>query len=179
MKIGRISEQNYISLIFYNKNIILTDIDSLFKETNKYFANILKSLYIDVTFDFSNKTNKLIYTHAFIHIICEYIKNSSSDFKHYFYSNNLTKDPFRLKLLKKLKSIFGFKIYEHVTDFTEIGDEIDKNNCKVVSELEVFFSKDHKVKSFKHIKKYLENTGLKELQVNYFEDIANKMRILS
>lgn len=179
MNIGRICEENYISIIFYDKNIILTDIDNLFKETNRYFSNILKSMYIDVTFDFSNKTNQIIYTHAFIHTVCEFIRNNSINMKHYFYSNNLTKDPFRLKLLKKLKSIFGFKIYAHVIDFTDLGNKIEDNNCELISELEVFFSKDHKFKSFKHIVKYMEKTGLKELNDNYFQDVANKMRIMS
>lgn len=178
MILEKIQDTVYSSVILENRSFIITDIDTIFRETNKFFANILRNMYIDVTFDFSKKMNKVIYTHAFIHTICEFIKNNKNNMKQCFYSNNLTKDPFRLKLLKKIKSIFGFRIYENVLDFTDMVEKLEKDDVKIVSEIETFLAKDHKKKTFKHIKKYLENTGLKEMRSNYFEDVANKMMIL-
>jgi hypothetical protein len=179
MKLSKCKDTIYTSIILDNRSTTITDIDSIFKESNKYFANLLRSMFIDLTFDFSKKPNQIMYSHAFIYNMCEYIKNNNNNNSLYFYSNSLTKDPFRLKLLKKVKTIFGFNIYENVLDFTEFVNLLESDDDKITSDVEVFLSKNHKRKSFKHIKKYLERTGLKEMHSNYFEEIANKMMILS
>jgi hypothetical protein len=110
--------------------------------------------------------------------MCETLKSRTSTYKFYFYSNTLTKDPFRNTLLKKIKSVFGFHILEDIVQFSDVVESIDENNAEWISKLEVFFSKDFKPKSFKHIKKYMENVGLKSLKDDFFQDVANKMAIM-
>lgn len=173
-----IQEQNYKSIIFHDRYVVFTDIDSLFRETNIYFAKLLKDLFMDVSFDFTNKNNKTIYTHAFLNIVCEHIKNEKLNYKLFFYSNNLTKDPFRNSLLKKIKTIFGFKILEGVMDFSEVIEKIQSEDAELIPKLEIFFNKVEKPKTFKHIKKYMEKTGLKAMNDVYFKDLSNKMMIL-
>jgi hypothetical protein len=171
------TEENYTKVIFHDDRVIFTDIDTLFRETNIFFAKILKGMYIDVTFDFSQKYNRTIYKHAFLKTICEHIESQKLNYKLYFYSNNLTKDKFRNSLLKKLKTIFGFKILEDVIDFSEIVEKIETNDAEFVTNLELFLIKDTKPKTYKHIKKYLDKEGLKDMG-NHFMDVSNKILII-
>lgn len=168
-----ILETNYKSIIFRDKGVIFTDIDSIFRETNIEFSRILQALNMSVSFDFSNKYNKTLYTHTFLKVILSHIEVSQN--RLCFYSNKVSKDPFRNSLIKKLKSIFGFKIFEDVYEFSEIVSKLE--GC-YMAELEIFFDKETKPKTFKHIKKYLEKTGLKMMNDVVFKDIANKMLIL-
>jgi hypothetical protein len=171
------TEENYTKIIFHDERIVFTDIDTLFRETNIFFAKILKGMFIDVTFDFSKKYNRIIYTHTFLKTVCEHISSQVLNYRLYFYSNSLTKDKFRNTLLKKLKSIFGFKILEDVMDFSEIIEKIKINDCELIPRLEIFFQKDTKPKTFKHIKRYLEKTGLKDMGT-HFTDVANKISLM-
>lgn len=171
------TEENYTKIIFHDERIIFTDIDTVFRETNIFFAKILRAMFIDVTFDFSKSYNKTIYSHAFLKIVCEHIISQESNYRLCFYSNSLTKDKFRNSLLRKLKSIFGFKILEDVMDFSEVIEKIETNDAQLTPRLEIFFQKDTKPKSFKHIKKYLEKTGLKDMGT-HFSDVANKMSLM-
>jgi len=168
-----ILETNYKSIIFHDKGVIFTDIDSIFRETNKEFSNILQCLNMNVSFDFSDKYHKTLYIHTFLKVILSHIEITQN--KLCFYSNKVSKDPFRNSLIKKIKTIFGFKIFEDVHEFSEIVNRLQ--GC-YMAELEVFFDKETKPKTFQHIKKYLEKTGLKMMNDVVFKDIANKMLIL-
>jgi len=172
-----ITEENYTKLILHDDRIIFTDIDLIFKHTNIFFAQILKDMFIDATFDFSKKYNKVIYSHAFIKTVCDHIIRQDSNYKLCFYSNFLTKDPFRNSLLRKLKSIFGFKIMEDVMDFSEVIERFERFDGEIIPKLKVFFEKDNTPKNFKHIKKYLEKTGLKDIK-DHFDQVANKMTLM-
>ena len=171
------TEENYTNIIFHDDRIIFTDIDTLFRETNIFFAKILKGMFIDITFDFSQKYNRTIYKHAFLKIICSHIQSQELNYKLYFFSNNLTKDKFRNTLLKKLKTIFGFKVLEDVMDFSEVIQKIENNDCELIPRLQLFLQKDTRPKTFKHIKRYLENEGLKDMG-EYFKEVSNKMLII-
>lgn len=171
------TEENYTKIIFHDDRIIFVDIDTLFRKTNIYFAKILKGLFMDVTFDFSVKYNRTIYKHAFLNMICEDISSQELNYRLYFYSNNLTKDKFRNSLIKKMKTIFGFKVLEDVMDFSEIIEKFESNDCELIPRLELFFLKETKPKTFKHIKRYLEKEGLKDMG-DYFKDVSSKLLIM-
>jgi hypothetical protein len=170
-------EENYTKIIFHDDRIVFADIDTLFRETNIYFTKILKGMFIDVTFDFSVKYNRTIYKHAFLKTVCEHISSQELNYKLYFYSNNLTKDKFRNALLKKLKTIFGFRVLEDVMDFSEVVEKFEDNDCELIPRLEVFFQNNSRPKTFKHIKKFLEKEGLKNMG-DYFKEVSNKILIL-
>lgn len=171
------TEENYTKIIFHDDRIIFVDIDTLFRKTNIYFAKILKGLFMDVTFDFSVKYNRTIYKHAFLNMICEDISSQELNYRLYFYSNNLTKDKFRNSLIKKMKTIFGFKVLEDVMDFSEVIEKFESNDCEFVPKLRIFLQKDTKPKTFKHIKRYLEKEGLKDMG-NFFKDVSSKLLIM-
>lgn len=172
------TEEKHTSIIFTDTGIIFMDIDVLFRETNIYFAKILKGCFLDVSFDFTNKYNKTIYTHAFLQVICDNIKNQELPYQLCFYSNSLTKDPFRNKLLGKLKRIFGFKVLEDVMDFDEVVAKLKNGDSEFIPRLELFFAKESKPKTFKHIKKYLEKEGLKDMG-EFFKEVSSKLLIMS
>ncbi len=171
------TEENCKNIIFHDFRIVFTDIDTLFRETNIFFSKILKGMFIDVTFDFSVKYNRTIYKHAFLKIICNHVQSQELNYKLYFYSNNLTKDKFRNTLLKKFKTIFGFKVLDDVMDFSEIIDKIEDNDCELIPRLEVFFQNNSRPKTFKHIKRYLENEGLKDMG-DYYKEVSNKLLVM-
>ena len=172
------SEENYTKVIFHDSLIIFIDIDILFRETNINFAKSLQDMSMDISFDFNQRYNKNMYTHSFLQVICEHIKTQDNNYKLCFYSNNLTKDKFRNILLKKLKTIFGFKVYEDIIDFSEIINKIQNRDCNLIPHLEVLFRRDNKPKTFKHIKKYMIKNGLNFLNDEFFEDVSNKIAIM-
>jgi hypothetical protein len=160
---------------FHDHQTLLIDIDFLFKDANSYYSNILTSMYLTPEYDFSCAWDKSLYTHAFIITVCEYIKNNSSPYKICFYSYNRTKDTFRNKLISKVKKIFGFKILEGDVAFFELVEKIENLDATIIPDLEVFFAQTTKPKTFKYIKRYTKQHGLKTLKDEYFKDIANKM----
>ena len=160
---------------FHDHQTLLIDIDFLFKDTNSYYSNILTSMYLTPEYDFSCSWDKSLYTHAFIITICEYIKKNSSPYKVCFYSYNGIKDTFRNKLISKVKKIFGFKILERDESFSDFAQKIEMRDASVIQMLEVFFAQTTKPKTFKYIKRYTKQHGLKTLKDEYFKDIANKM----
>lgn len=171
------SEENYTKIIVHDDRIVFIDIDTLFRETNIFFAKILRGMFIDVTFDFSKKYNRIIYKHAFLQTVCDYISSQELNYRLCFYSNNLTKDKFRNTLLRKLKTIFGFKIFEDVMDFSEIVEKFENNDCELIPKFQILFQKNTRPKTFKHIKKYLDKEGLKDMG-SYFQDVSNKLLIM-
>ena len=87
-------------------NITLVDIDDIFKSTNTTVAQYLENTGLPLSFDFSNKFNKDIYTHYFLNIITEMLRTETCTSKLVFYNNTITKDVFRNKLIQKLRRIF-------------------------------------------------------------------------
>ena len=166
------------SMIFHDEQLIFTDIDTIFKKSNIIFASTLLDLGLDVDFNFVSTYNKNLYTHAFLHTACEYIK-SLRNYRVTFYNNTLTKDPFKIRLIKKFKRIFGFKILDGILEFSTMVFKIKSHSSEWTPRLEVFLMTENKPKTFKHIKKYLLKTGLTQLNDEYFRQISNKMLILS
>jgi hypothetical protein len=73
-----------------------------------------------------------------------------------FYSNIFTKDQFRIKLIDKVKRIFGFKIWEGIWTHAEFLRVLDFGKAASIDTFELFLQEESKPKSFRHIKKYLE-----------------------
>lgn len=163
--------------IFAKYNIYIYDIDQLFINTNKMVAKYLISCGLPLTFDFSKKDNQKIFEHYFLVLLCDFITENPHNCKMIFYSNTLTKDPFRNNVITKIKRIFGFKIYEGIWTHSEFLKVI-KGNTTTVDEFELFVQQESKPKTFRHIKKYLEKEGFKALTDTYFKHIANKMIIV-
>lgn len=175
---NKIKGESYtISIQFDDIQKELVDIDEIFRQTNKHFAILLEDLGLVPTFDFDIKNNRTLYTHQFLHSICEYIKSRNNSHTLYFFNNSLTKDKFRNKLLKKIKTIFGFMIWDDSKSIDRFMECIDNNLCVDVNALEIFFNSEKNKKSLKHIKKYLQKEGLQFLNDTYFQEIANKMII--
>lgn len=164
-----------VSLIFERTNQEIVDIDEIFKETNRNFAKLLISLGLEVDFNFKNKDNTRLYTNEFIQTFVEFIKNRERKEKICIYSNFLTKDDFRNRLVKKLKTIFGFNILESCMDMTSLYENMQQGDCATITMVENFLNSPKKCKSYKHIKKYFEKHGYKFLNDTYFKDFTNKL----
>jgi hypothetical protein len=164
-----------VSIIFESKNKEIIDIDQIFKDTNRNFAKLLDELGLKVDFDFKKSDNKKLYTHEFIKTFMEYIKNRSRTEKILIYSNMLSKDDFRNRLVKKLKTIFGFNLMESYEDMNIFYENIEKQDCLTMTSLDIFLNETRKCKSFKSIKKYFEKNGLTYLNDTYFKDFTNKL----
>lgn len=161
--------------IFVKYNIYIYDIDQLFLKANKAVAQYLINSGLPILFDFSDKDHKNIYMHYFLVTLCDFIVENPHNCKMIFYSNMLTKDPFRNDLIKKIKKIFGFKIWEGIWEHMEFLDILKSKDINIIDQFELYIQSETKPKSFKHIKKYLEKEGFKALNDTYFQDIANKM----
>ncbi len=169
--------QHCLGILFQDHNVYMTDIDRLISDTNRIFSKTLEDLGLPVTFDFSNRDNKKIYTHVFVGCFCEGLKKREPNTKLCFYSNTITKDVFRNQLIKKLKSIFGFKIFEYNKPIEDIAILLKNRDATLVPQIEVFLNQETKPKPFKKIKQYLEKSGLRFLNQEYFEDLENKILI--
>lgn len=174
------SEKVLESVIFYDKIDYRTiiDVDFLFKMTNRSFAELLKDLGLNVNFDFSLRDNKKLYLHEFIKNICDFLKANKTPSTLYFYSNLLTKDPFRNSIIKKMKSIFGFQIWEEAYEFGDFVNKIENEDCSILPGLEVMFSSDKAPKSLRKVKKSLDKMGLTYLNDVYFQDVVNKQVVI-
>lgn len=165
--------------IYTKHNIYIYDIDQLFIKTNKMVARYLINMGLPLTFDFSKKDNQNIFIHYFLVVLCDFIVENPKQRKMIFYSNTLTKDPFRNKVIGKVKKIFGFKIWEGVWTHHEFLRILDFNkSVEVIDQFELFLQQESQPKSFRHIKKFLEKEGFKALNDTYFKDIVNKMAIV-
>lgn len=167
-----------ISLKFTNLGKELVDVDHIFLDTNKNFSKYLKDIGLAQSFDFSSRNNKKIYTHEFLHTFIEFIKKHDKNYVPYFYSNKLTKDNFRNSLVKKLRSHFGFLIWENVEELSEIYDKLVEGDCGTTTEIETFLSLERKHRRMKTIRKKLDGEGLKFMSETYFNDAINKMKAL-
>ena len=153
----------------------LIDIDTLFIQTNQKVSEYLINAALPLSFDFSKKDDKTLYMHFFLSGICEFVKNGKCN-NTVFYSNQLTKDAFRNILIKKVKKIFGFKIFENIITFEQFN-ELLEGGFTIKDQFEVYVNSETKPKTFKHIKRYLEKDGFTQLSDTYFQDLANKMLV--
>jgi hypothetical protein len=163
--------------IYKKYNIYIYDIDEIFIKTNKSLAQYLINKGLPLTFDFSNKDNQKLFIHYFLCNLCEFVKSNPHNRKMIFYSNVFTKDPFRLKVISKVKQIFGFKIWEGIWTHKEFLKLLDFGKAASIDTFELFIQEESKPKSFKHIKKYLDKEGFTFLGETFFTDLVNKMII--
>jgi hypothetical protein len=173
MNIERIQEP-ISSARFHNYHKELVDLDFLFKDANKFFARYFLDLGTTPTFEFKENHNKKLYTNEFIRVVCDWVKSRDCNYTLYFYWN-IREDPFRNKLVKKLKNTFGFRIWEGPETLDEFIQKIQDKDCSTMTGLEVFFGQEKSTKTFKQIKKHLEKTGMSYLNNQYFEELNNKM----
>ena len=163
----------------YNSSVIeIHDIDYVFMQTNNAIKDFLLDHNLSISFDFSDKNNRVLYTHFFLQSICEFIKIKSPYNKIIFYNNALNKDNFRNNLIKKIVKIFGIKIFSGIWDIKQFMSLVVNKDSLVYDKFETLINCNCKPKSFKHIKKYLIAEGLVQLQDSYFQDVANKMIIV-
>jgi hypothetical protein len=168
-------ESIVVSIVFEDSNKELLDIDEIFKKTNKEFPEMLKSLNLEISFDFSNRDIKKLYTTKFLLTFIEYIKTRQRTEKLYLFSNQLTKDTFRNRLIHKLKTIFGFTVFEQLCELNDIFQKISESDCETSEKVELFLNTERKLKSLKQIKKYLDKNGLTYLNDVYFNELSNKL----
>lgn len=174
MNIERIQEP-VCSARFHTYHKEIVDLDFLFKDADKFFARYFLNLGVSPTFDFTSNHNKKLYTNEFIRVICDWIKSRECSYTLYFYWNTSRNDEFRNTLVKKLKTGFGFRIWEGPETLEEFITKVEHNDCSSMTGLEVFFGQDKSLKCFKHIKKHLEKTGMTFLKDTYFEELNNKL----
>jgi hypothetical protein len=174
MRVERIHDP-VVSARFQDVKKELIDLDFLFKDANKFFSRYFLDLGVVPDFDFSDTYNKKLYTNEFIRTVCDWMKDRTTEYSTYFYWNNGRDDKFKNSLVKKLKTLFGFKIWEDSVSLDEFITKIEKRDCSTVTGLEVFLDQDNKLKNFKSIRRHLEKTGMNYLQYKYFEDLENKM----
>jgi hypothetical protein len=170
-----IGEEIVTSIKFPEIKKEMVDIDTIFRETNKTYPILLESLGLITTFDFTKRSYKRLYTHEFIKTFVEFIKNRG-EYTTYFFSDSLTKDPFRNSLIKKLKRIFGVLIWEDFQSISDFSEKLVHMDCGIQTGLELFFNSPHEV-NFRKIKKNLDKEGLTYLHDIYFENVANKLHL--
>ena len=164
--------------IFKRLNIYIYDIDELFKNTNKKFYKHLLKIGLPLTsFDFANKDNQKLFTHFFLTTLCDFIMKNPHKCKMVFYSNIYTKDNFQKQLIKKIRQIFGFKIWEGVWEHSEFLTLLKNEHVNLIDKFEIYVQSETKPKSLKHVKKYLKKEGFKELDGVYFQDLNRKMLV--
>ena len=170
-----LGDTKIISLSFPDIHKDLIDVDHIFLDTNKRFSKYLQNMGLSNSFDFSDGVNKKIYTQEFLLTFMELIGNRETSHTPYFYSNSLTKDRFRNSLIKKLKSYFGFLIWEDVQELSEWVQKLEDGDCSVVTGFETFIQSERTHRRLKTIKKRLTKEGLKFMSETYFDDAVNKL----
>lgn len=176
-----LQEQNNIHLyqvLLTESNIRIIDIDKVFRDTNIKYYNNHEELGLDVSFDFYKTNNKRLYTHYFLMEVCENIKNNLET-KLVFYRNTINMEKnFIDKLVKKTKIIFGLDIIEFDMTFDDYVTSLIKNSANSVQIIDTIINTEKKPKTFKHIKKYLNQNGLTYLDDVFFNDFKNKMILM-
>ena len=110
--------------------------------------------------------------------VCENIKNNLET-KLVFYRNTINMEKnFIDKLVKKTKIIFGLDIIEFDMTFDDYVTSLIKNSANSVQIIDTIINTEKKPKTFKHIKKYLNQNGLTYLDDVFFNDFKNKMILM-
>ncbi len=173
MNIERIQDP-ISSVRFHSSHKELVDLDVFFKDANKFFARYFLDLGVTPTFDFKENHNKKLYTNEFIRTLCDWVKSRDRGYSLYFYWNIREDDPFRNSLVKKLKTTFGFRVWEDGGTLDDFVQRVESSDCATLASLEIFFAQEKTLK-FKSLKKHLERTGMLYLKDQYFQDLNNKM----
>lgn len=160
------------------KDTVIGNLQDTFVLTNKMVGNYCQQSGIPLSFNFNNKNNKALYKNYFIYNICELIKNYSNKQKTIFYNDITAIDPFRQKLVNKMRQILGIKVFSGTWNYSDFCTLLKTNDTFCTEQLDILIECDCKPKSFKHIKKYLEKEGLIYLNDSYFEELSNMMTIL-
>lgn len=162
-----------ISIAQYD-GIVFEDLETVFKKTNVDFYKYITEIGMDL--DLSKKDQQKIYLHHFIVNICRVIQvNNDTTI---FHINKFNMCDIHVKMIKKIKQIFGFKIWESPYSLPEFLVRLKNRHGDVVDQFEMFLLKESKPKTFKHIKKYLGKEGFTFLSDVYFQDLSNKMSVL-
>lgn len=172
MNIERIQEPTS-SARFHDSHRELVDLDFFFKDANKFFGRYYLNLGVTPTYDFTKQFDKKLYTNEFIRVVCDWIKTRTCQYSLYFYWDSSRSDTFRDSLVKKLKSTFGFRVWEESGTLDTFIYKIEERDCSTLTGLEVFFSQEKSFK-FKNLKKHLEKSGMTYLKDHYFQDLQNK-----
>jgi len=175
MKYEKIIGERVESVIFFDKRKELIDIDILLEKTYLSYANLLASLDLKASYDFSRRQNKRFFLHEFIKNYVELVK--SKDYHISFYNNVILRDKFHQVLIKKLRGTFGVNVLENNSTLSELILHYDKRQSDVVTLVDMFLESNSK-KDFRKIKKFLDKEGLTYLHDEYVENISNKMNLL-
>lgn len=163
--------------IFKRLNVYVYDMDDMFMRANNDFCKYIIERGFSTSFDFENKDFQKLYIHFFLKTLCDFIISNPNNTKTVFYANIHEMSDFHKNTVKKVKKIFGFRIWEGIWKHADFIKLLKDGTANLVDKFELFVRSETKPKTFKHIKKYLEKEGLKELGNSYFKDLANKMAV--
>lgn len=155
------------------------DLGILFKRTNVQFYKYLTE-ELGLELDLSKKDQQKIYFHFFIKQICSEIMYHTTykDYKVVFYLNIWDICDIHKKMIKKIISLFGIKIFESHYNLEEFIGRLETKECDILDKFELFLQKETKPKTFKHIKKFLDKEGFVGLSGDYFQDVSHKMAVI-
>lgn len=161
--------------LFSKYNIYIQDLDEFFIKTNKMYYGYCSNVGLEINLE--RRDHQKIYFHYFLVNLCEFIKDNPYNCKIIYYSNNwLRLHKFHRNIIKKVKMIFGLKIWEDDMPIENFLENLRLANPDI-DKFETFIRSNTKSKTFKYIKKYLEREGFKALSDTYFRDVANKMLV--
>lgn len=154
--------------------VVFEDLGQVFRKTNVDFYEYITSIGLEL--DLCKKDQQNIYLHHFIIYLCNLLKCHNE--KIVFHINTFEICDIHIKMIKKIKRIFGVRIWESPHSMETFIDKLQNNEVEVKEPFELWLQSDIKPKSFRHIKKYLDKEGFTALSETHFKDIANKMAIL-
>lgn len=155
-------------------NLVFEDLGDVFKKVNVVFYEYITQ--IGLPLDLTKKDQQKIYLHFFIKDLSSILVSYNR--KVIFHINTFDCCNIQYKIIKKVKQIFGIRIWESPYSMEMFADKLINNNVEIVDDFEMWINQDLTPKSFKHIKKYLNKEGFTSLSEIHFEIIANKIAIL-
>jgi hypothetical protein len=157
-------------------NLVFEDLSPLFRKTNIQYYEYASSLGLSINLD--GKDQQKIYYHFFATNLCELIKSFSFKYRVVFYYNQWDCTELQKKIIKKTRSLFGFRVWLYPLPLTEFLEKLADNDIPVIDQFEVYVMSDTNPKSLKLIKKKLRDEGFVRLVEDYFESIENKIAVL-
>jgi hypothetical protein len=156
------------------EDVVFENLGEAFKATNIDFYQYITNIGLEL--DLSKKDQQKIYLHHFIIYICNRLKCHNE--KIVFHINTFEICDIHVKMIKKIKQIFGIRIWESPYSLETFMDKLHNNEVEVKDPFEMWLHVDNKPKSFRHIKKYLDKEGFTFLSDTHFKDLTNKIAIL-
>jgi hypothetical protein len=154
--------------------VVFEDLEDVFKKTNVEFYEYITS--IGLSLDLSKKDQQKIYFNHFIIHLCDLLK--AHNCKIVFFINTFSICKIQTSIIKKIKRIFGIRIWEYPCTMESFVEKLHIRSIDVTDIFEIWLNSENKPKSFRHIKKYLDKEGLTNLSDFHFQDITNKIAIL-